>query len=57
VSIAVRADWQHLTVLAALAATRSLQVPIAEVLPLRDVARAHERLAAGGLAGRIILRP
>jgi NADPH:quinone reductase-like Zn-dependent oxidoreductase len=57
VSIAVRANWQHLTLLAALAATGSLHVSIAEVIPLDDVAKAHQRLAEGGLVGRIILRP
>ena len=57
VSIAVQANWQHLTLLAALAATGSLHVPIAEVIPLADVAEAHRRLGAGGLTGRIILRP
>jgi NADPH:quinone reductase-like Zn-dependent oxidoreductase len=57
VSVAVQANWQHLTLLAALAATGSLQVSIAEVISLDDVAKAHERLAAGGLDGRIILRP
>lgn len=57
VSVAVHANWQHLTLLATLAATQSLQVSIAEIIPLHEVARAHERLAAGGLTGRIILRP
>ncbi len=57
VSLAVEANWQHLTILAALAATGSLQVAIAEVLPLDDIVEAHRRLAAGGLTGRIVLRP
>jgi NADPH:quinone reductase-like Zn-dependent oxidoreductase len=57
VSIAVQANWQHLTLLAGLAATGSLRVPIAEVIALDEVAEAHRRLAAGGLNGRIILRP
>jgi NADPH:quinone reductase-like Zn-dependent oxidoreductase len=57
VSVAVQANWQHLTLLAALAATGSLQVSIAEVIPLEDVAKAHDLLEVGGLTGRIILRP
>jgi hypothetical protein len=32
-------------------------VSIAEVIPLEDVAKAHELLEVGGLTGRIILRP
>lgn len=57
VSIAVQANWQHLALLACLAATGSLSVPIAEVFPLEEVAEAHERMARGGLTGRIILHP
>jgi NADPH:quinone reductase len=33
-----------------------LQVPIAGVYPLADAARAHERLAAGHVLGKIVLR-
>jgi NADPH:quinone reductase len=32
-----------------------LRLRVADVLPARDAARAHERLAAGGLRGRLVL--
>jgi NADPH:quinone reductase-like Zn-dependent oxidoreductase len=33
-----------------------LEVPIAAAYPLADAARAHERLAAGHVLGKIVLR-
>ena len=52
----IRADGSQLAKLAALAeAGRTPRV--AEVRPLGQVADAHRRLAAGGLRGRIVLRP
>ncbi|WP_281375947.1 zinc-binding dehydrogenase [Pseudonocardia pini] len=34
-----------------------LRLPRAITLPLDEVARAHERLAAGGVGGRLVLVP
>lgn len=56
-SVAVTADWLQLTVLAALAASGAITARIERELALSDVRAAHGMLAAGGLRGRIILRP
>ncbi|MEU8610013.1 zinc-binding dehydrogenase [Actinoplanes sp. NPDC048791] len=34
-----------------------LTLRVADTIPLAGVARAHERLAAGGLRGRLVLVP
>jgi NADPH2:quinone reductase len=56
-SIAVAASWKQLTVLASLAHTGNIRVSIAKVLELEDVQKSHELVAAGGLHGRVVLRP
>jgi NADPH2:quinone reductase len=56
-SLAVAADWQQLSVLASLAASGALRVRVATEFALSDVQAAHELLAAGGVRGRILLRP
>jgi NADPH:quinone reductase len=53
----IRADGSQLAKLAALAEAGRLTPRVAEVRPLGQVADAHRRLAAGGLRGRIVLRP
>ncbi len=51
----VAADPAALAQLAALAETGRLTTRVAETMPLREAARAHRRLAAGGLRGRLVL--
>ncbi|MCE3550779.1 NADP-dependent oxidoreductase [Pseudonocardia sp. RS11V-5] len=53
----VRPDGGRLTELSALAAKGELTLPVATTYPLDDVAAAHERLAAGGVGGRLVLLP
>jgi NADPH:quinone reductase-like Zn-dependent oxidoreductase len=53
----IRADGARLAELAKLAEKGVLPVRVAGVLPLSKAAEAHERLAAGGLRGRIVLTP
>ncbi|WP_052847613.1 alcohol dehydrogenase catalytic domain-containing protein [Streptomyces avicenniae] len=53
----VTADGTALAGLAGLAARGVLTPRVADTLPLADAARAHERLAAGGLRGRLVLTP
>jgi D-arabinose 1-dehydrogenase-like Zn-dependent alcohol dehydrogenase len=53
----VWADGGRLTELAALVDAGLLSLRVAEALPLAGAARAHERLAAGGLRGRLVLIP
>lgn len=48
----IRADGARLAELAA-----TLPPRVADVLPLTEAVRAHERLAAGGLRGRLVLTP
>jgi NADPH:quinone reductase-like Zn-dependent oxidoreductase len=50
----IRADGERL---AGLAAAGTLRPRVAGVLPLSRAAEAHERLAAGGLRGRLVLTP
>ncbi|WIX99893.1 NADP-dependent oxidoreductase [Amycolatopsis mongoliensis] len=50
----IRADGARL---AELAAAGTLRPRVAGVLPLSRAAEAHERLAAGGLRGRLVLTP
>jgi NADPH:quinone reductase-like Zn-dependent oxidoreductase len=53
-SIAIVADWEQLTVLAALASTGALRVDVAEQLDLSEIAKAHE-LLGGGRRGRVVV--
>jgi NADPH:quinone reductase-like Zn-dependent oxidoreductase len=48
-------DAATLTTLSDLAASGELELRVAETYPLREAARAHARLAKGGLRGRIVL--
>lgn len=51
----VRPDGALLAELALLAAKGELTLTVAGTYPLDDVAAAHERLAAGGVGGRLVL--
>ncbi|WP_346655831.1 zinc-binding dehydrogenase [Streptomyces sp. RFCAC02] len=53
----IAVDGTALAGLAALAAAGRLTLRVAGTLPLTDAARAHERPAAGGLRGRLVLVP
>ncbi|GAA1970468.1 NADP-dependent oxidoreductase [Kitasatospora viridis] len=53
----IAADGAALTRLAGLAAAGELTLRVADVLPLDQAATAHQRLAAGGLRGRLVLVP
>jgi NADPH:quinone reductase len=53
----IRADGGHLAELAHLAENGTLPLRVAGTLPLTEAAAAHERLAAGGLRGRLVLVP
>lgn len=53
----IAADGEALTGLAALAARGRLTTRVADTYPLEDAAHAHERLAKGGLRGRLVLTP
>lgn len=53
----IRTDARRLAELAALADAGLLTTRVADTQPLAAVATAHERLAAGGLRGRIVLEP
>jgi len=53
----IRADGGRLAELARLAENGTLPLRVAGVLPLAEAAAAHERLAAGGLRGRLVLTP
>jgi NADPH:quinone reductase-like Zn-dependent oxidoreductase len=60
--IRVRNVWIHsnpsqLAQLAALAEAGRLTLRVSEIQPLDQVAAAHERMAVGGLRGRIVLLP
>ncbi|MEU4253466.1 NADP-dependent oxidoreductase [Amycolatopsis sp. NPDC026612] len=56
-SVWIRADGERLAELSRLAANGTLPLRVAGVLPLAAAAAAHERLAAGGLRGRLVLTP
>ncbi|SFW82167.1 NADP-dependent oxidoreductase [Amycolatopsis australiensis] len=56
-SVWIRADGEKLAELAKLAEKGVLPLRVAGVLPLAEAAAAHERLAAGGLRGRLVLTP
>ncbi|HYN96485.1 MAG TPA: zinc-binding dehydrogenase, partial [Pilimelia sp.] len=51
----VYADGARLAELAALVDARQLTLRVADTLPLAEVAAAHQRLADGGLRGRLVL--
>jgi NADPH2:quinone reductase len=53
----IRADGERLGELARLAENGTLPLRVAGTLPLTEAAAAHERLAAGGLRGRLVLLP
>ncbi|MFE1343028.1 NADP-dependent oxidoreductase [Streptomyces sp. NPDC058757] len=53
----VRADATALARLASLAEAGVLTPRVAEALPLEEAAKAHHRLAEGGLRGRLVLLP
>jgi NADPH:quinone reductase len=53
----IRTDGPRLAHLAGLADAGRLTPRVAETLPLAEVATAHQRVAAGGLRGRIVLLP
>ncbi|WP_410597577.1 NADP-dependent oxidoreductase [Amycolatopsis sp. lyj-23] len=53
----IRADGERLAELARLAGDGTLPLRVAGTRPLAEAAAAHERLAAGGLRGRLVLIP
>jgi NADPH2:quinone reductase len=56
-AIAIHADGAALAGLSRLATAGKLTLRVAETYPLADAAKAHERLAAGGIRGRLVLIP
>ena len=57
VPVNIRADGPALTALSALAEAGKLTLRVAGAYPLEEAARAHERLQAGALRGRLVLIP
>jgi NADPH:quinone reductase len=57
IPVDIHADGAALAGLSALAAAGKLTLRVAGTLPLTDAVRAHERLEAGGLRGRLVLVP
>jgi hypothetical protein len=55
--VGVRLLHRHrsLDALRALAEDGTLSLCVAGIMPARDAARAHQRLAAGGVRGRLVL--
>jgi NADPH:quinone reductase len=53
----IRADGTRLADLVTLVETGRLALRVADTLPLERVAAAHERVAKGGLRGRVVLVP
>jgi NADPH:quinone reductase-like Zn-dependent oxidoreductase len=53
----VRPDPDALAEMASMAAAGSLTLRVADVVAFEEAAEAHRRLEAGGLRGRIVLRP
>ncbi|RSN24612.1 NADPH:quinone reductase [Amycolatopsis sp. WAC 04169] len=51
----IRADGAALAGLAAMVDDGTLALRVADTLPLTEAVKAHERLAAGGLRGRLVL--
>ncbi|MEU8118626.1 NADP-dependent oxidoreductase [Spirillospora sp. NPDC049024] len=56
-SVWIRANAAQLTHLAGLADQGRLTPRVADVLPLSEASKAHERLQAGALRGRLVLTP
>ncbi|MEU6199492.1 NADP-dependent oxidoreductase [Streptomyces sp. NPDC047061] len=56
-SVAVTADGARLAELAGLVDEGVLTLRVAETFPLEEAAKAHARLAAGGVRGRLVLVP
>jgi NADPH:quinone reductase len=57
VPVNIHADGAALAALSALAAAGKLTLRVADTYPLDDAALAHERLASGGVRGRLVLIP
>ena len=57
VPIVIHADGAALAGLSRLATAGKLTLRVAETYPLADAAKAHQRLAAGGIRGRLVLIP
>lgn len=57
VPVNIHADGAALAGLSGLAAAGKLTLRVADTYPLADAARAHERLQAGGVRGRLVLVP
>jgi NADPH:quinone reductase len=57
VPVNIHADGAALTGLSGLAAAGKLTLRIADTYPLAEAAKAHQRLQAGGLRGRLVLVP
>lgn len=55
--VSIHADGAALSGLAALAASGKLTLRVAGTYPLADAAKAHQRLQAGGMRGRLVLIP
>ena len=55
--VMIRAGGAALSALSALAAAGKLTLRVADTYPLEHAAKAHERLEAGGLRGRLVLVP
>jgi NADPH:quinone reductase len=56
-TILVKPDRAELTRLAEELAAGRLRTRVAQVLPLEEAARGHELVEAGGLQGKVVLRP
>ncbi|WP_026925227.1 NADP-dependent oxidoreductase [Glycomyces arizonensis] len=54
-TVGVRADGAALAEIVALVERGALTLRVADTYPLAEVAKAHERLAEGGLRGRLVL--
>jgi NADPH:quinone reductase len=58
VATAARRRWSwSLTGLSGLAAAGKLALRVADTYPLAEAAKAHERLQAGGVRGRLVIAP
>ncbi len=57
IPVNIHADGAALAGLSALAAAGKLTLRVAGTYPLADAARAHERMEAGGVRGRLVLIP
>ncbi|MFF2061834.1 NADP-dependent oxidoreductase [Streptomyces sp. NPDC058200] len=56
-TVGVRADGERLAELVALVDAKVLTTRVAETYPLAEAAKAHTRLAEGGVRGRLVLVP